>query len=381
MEKMRPAVDIAREHMACAKALRARFWPAILPRQRKRIGVFPYPLKNPFLPLLYSNMRAEVVALPSLRRGIRLANLGHVDALHIQFEDQFWRRARFEPKRTEGEASAEFIEMLDDYISSGGHLAWTLHDAESHYEDFHSKSIREIRSFLANSAHVVHTFSSAGAQYATNVMKITPERIVVIPHPSYIGAYGDAPVSEPPPDRRRFLSFGTIRPFKGIEQFLDALGHAKIDATFDKLVVAGEYLKGRSPDLEAHIPNNRTVDLRYGIVKDEDVSSIFADTDFAVLNYQRVLTSGFAALAMTMGKPIVGVDRGGLKEAVPPENHALLYDPSIPDGLATVIERACAMSPTEHLALQLACREFANQYHPFTQSRLLEQAFEDHGVL
>ncbi|MEY8096899.1 glycosyltransferase family 4 protein [Falsihalocynthiibacter sp. S25ZX9] len=381
MNDMRPAADIAREHLASAKALRSHFWPAVSKRHRKRLGVFPYPLKNPFLPLLYPSMSAEIVALPSLKRGIRLAKLGHIDALHIQFEDQFARRTRFEAKRSPEKAAQEFIELLGEYIARGGRLAWTLHDAESAYENNFSNHLHQIRSFLAENAHVVHVFNSAGAEHAVSVLKTPPERVVMIPHPSYFGAYGTAPAPAPPPTLRRFLSFGTIRPFKGVEQFLEVLGQADVDGSFGKLVVAGEYSEAKSPDLKALIPSNRHCELRYGMVNDQDVAALFAETDFTVVNYRRVLTSGIAALSMTMGKPIIGVDRGGLKEAVPTENHSLLYNPNDPNGLARVIERACAMSAADHIMLQNKCRDFAQGIHPLTQSRKLEEAFIAHGIL
>ena len=378
---MRTATEIAREHLMSAKTLRTHIWPAFKKRQRKRLGVFPYPLKNPFLPLLYSSMSAEIVALPSLKRGLRLANLGHIDALHIQFEDQFTRRTRFEWKKTPEKAAEDFIAMIDGYLARGGRLAWSLHDSESPYQSDFSPHLHDIRSFLATNAHVVQVFNTAGKEHAISVLKTPPERVVVIAHPSYFGAYGNAPASVPPPDLRRFLSFGGIRPFKGIEQFMDALGQADIGSTFNKLVIAGSFPDGKNRDLKAHIPSNRTVDLRYGMVKDQEVPTFFADTDFTVVNYRRVLTSGVAALSMTMGKPIIGVDRGGLKEAIPIENHSLLYDPNDPKGLIKVIERACEMSPADHMFLQQKCRDFAQDIHHLTQSRHLEEAFKTHGIL
>ncbi|SFB77661.1 glycosyltransferase family 4 protein [Tropicimonas isoalkanivorans] len=378
---MRSVNEISQEHTRNAKALRYRIWPRVIPRSRKVLGVFPYPLKNPFLPLLYSNFQAEVVALPSLRRGLRLARHGRIDALHIHFEDQVTRRTRFEPRQSLENAAREAVELLTEFISNGGRLVWTLHNAENHYETTFSDAMFELRRYLAQNADVVHVFNEAGARHARDTLDSPRNRIARIAHPSYFGSYGDIPSPTHPADQRRFLCFGTILPFKGIEEFLTTIGQADFDHHCGKIIIAGPHWGHRSPDLSQHVPDNRNVELRYGFVPDEEVSSLFAETDFAVLNYKRVLTSGFAALAMTMGKPIVGADRGGIKEAVPPENHHLLYAPDDPDGLARVIHRACTMPAEEHMALQKACRDFAYRIHPLTQSQRLENVLRDYGIL
>lgn len=123
------------------------------------------------------------------------------------------------------------------------------------------------------------------------------------------------------------------------------------------------------------------MELKYGFVADEEVAGLFNDTDFVVVNYQRVLTSGVVILAMTMGKPVIGTNAGGIAEAIPQENHSLLYDPADPKGLKRVIERACRMSSDEHLDLQRKCRAKAMETHPYLQAKRLEHALRSHGVL
>lgn len=376
----RTAADIAVLHLRRAKSLRFRYWPAIFSRPTKRLGVFPYPLKNPFLPLLYWDTPVDVFALPSLRRGARLALAGHLDALHIHFEDQMWRRTRFEPKLSAEDASGAAIEMLTKLKKKGKGLVWTLHNAENHYGDDYPEHVKSLRNFLAREADLLHVFNDAGVRHAVDVLGAPADSVVKVEHPSYFGCYGGLPKPMAPPKQRRFLCFGTILPSKGIESFLDCIGRADIDGLCGRITVAGPYWEGTSPDLESYVPLNREVELRYGYVEDHDVAPMFDATDFAVLNYSRVLTSGFACLAMTMGKPIIAPDRGGIREAVPPENLPLLFDPNDATGLKKAIEHACRMDGSEHLSLQHACLAFAERYHPSIQSRRLWGAMKDRGV-
>ncbi|WP_417241147.1 MULTISPECIES: glycosyltransferase [Pseudomonadota] len=375
------AKAIAEAHLSSAKKLRFKFWPEVAHTRTQRVGVFPYPLKNPFLPLMYAQTSFEVVALPSLWRGLRLARLNHLDALHIQFENQFHRHTRFEPNLSPKEASTKAIKELSSYKKTGKPLIWTLHDSADHYDAEFSEYRRQMRQFLAQNSDLIHVFSQAGAEHASSVLGADPSRIEVVKHPSYIGAYGSLSKLQRPPRQRRFLCFGTILPFKGIDEFLIKAGETNVDDRCGKITVSGAYWPDISPNLSEFIPSNRNIELNYGFVAEQDVPNLFANADFIVVNYKRALTSGVAALAMTFGKPVIGTNQGGIAEAIAPENRKLLYDIGTTDGLNQVISRACYMKDEEHLDLQQKCLDFAEQTHPCIQSRRLENALSKHCIL
>ena len=123
----------------------------------------------------------------------------------------------------------------------------------------------------------------------------------------------------------------------------------------------------------------RTIYLTF--VPDEEVGPLFAGTDFLVLAYERSFTSGAAALAMTMGVPVIASDIGNMREAIPPQNHALIYDPNQPGALREAIETACRMPAEQHLALQRACLDFAAARTPEKFARRLTEEIRARGLL
>ncbi|WP_157733656.1 glycosyltransferase [Antarctobacter heliothermus] len=372
---------IIKNHFKSSKALRFHYWPNFSSRKRSRLGVFPYPLKNPFIPLIFAKTETQILALPSIWRGIRLARLGHIDALHIQYENEIHRRTRFDPDLPPEDLVDRTIQELEDLKIKGVGLAWSIHDAESHYDESYPHHIEKLRKFLANTVDMIHVFNHAGRAFAENMLASDPDKIELVELPTCFGAYGRTPKPTPAPIKRRFLCFGTILPMKGIEGFLDCVGSADVSDKCGVITVAGPFWPGKSPDLTQHIPANRDVEMKLGFVGDSDIVDLFSNADYVVVNYRRVLTSGVVALAMTMGKPIIGTNLGGTAEAVPIENHQLLYDPENPSGLRHVIEKACEMSEGEHLALQHACQAHAARRHPNIQSKKLEAALRKHGVL
>jgi glycosyltransferase involved in cell wall biosynthesis len=194
----------------------------------------------------------------------------------------------------------------------GGRVIWTIHNLYGHESRNHEgeRRARRLLLRLVNQA-AVH---SEGARdlvskaYGAADMK----KISVIPHGNYIGSYPeDSARSKALADQfgvRKyacaFLFFGALRGYKGLDDLISAFG--ELDRTDVCLIVAG---KPDTPETETRLKEAAAKDARIilhiGFVPDADVAALFAISDAVVLPFHRILTSGSAVLAMSMGKALV----------------------------------------------------------------------------
>lgn len=145
------------------------------------------------------------------------------------------------------------------------------------------------------------------------------------------------------------LFFGTIRPYKGLEDLLAAFEQlvageptAPGESIDWRLTVVGETWEGWTLPAEriARSPHRERITFVNRYVADEEVDRWFRAADLVVLPYHRSSTSGPLLVAMSYGKPVVVTRVGGLPEAVADYSGAVVVDPRSPDRLADGIRKA-----------------------------------------
>jgi glycosyltransferase involved in cell wall biosynthesis len=133
--------------------------------------------------------------------------------------------------------------------------------------------------------------------------------------------------------RRTILFFGLIRPYKGLEDLLEAA--AMLPDGID-LLIAGECYSDRAaieerigrPDLSGRV---RWID---SFVPDDRVGTIFRAADAVVLPYRSATQSGVAQIALAFCKPLVLTRTGGLPELVEEGRTGFLAEPGDPADIA-----------------------------------------------
>jgi glycosyltransferase involved in cell wall biosynthesis len=127
----------------------------------------------------------------------------------------------------------------------------------------------------------------------------------VIPHPVFRSD------PERRDDGRTVLSFGVIRPYKGLYDAIDAVRRAG-DA---RLLVAGDPLEPIEPYREA--AQGLDVEWRLGYLSQSDVDRAHGDATVAVFPYRPELDQSGALLhALGAGVPAVAYDVGGIAEPI-----------------------------------------------------------------
>ena len=183
-------------------------------------------------------------------------------------------------------------------------------------------------------------------------------------HPRFVAAdLAEQPLPEEVAAERRrlgepellLLSYGAIRPYKGIDLALEALARVRRNV---RLVVAGKFWAGKGELIRQAARLGDRVELRDGYVSNEETALLFGASDAALLTYRSATQSGVVALAFAHERPVLVTDVGGLRAAVR-DGHDGLVVPSLrPARIAEAIERLAR----EHLRLRDGVREGQGRY-------------------
>ncbi len=210
-------------------------------------------------------------------------------------------------------------------------------------------------------ADAVISLTEYGAERLRAETNVDPARIHVIPHGAfdYLTRLPDERPLPPElegPERPVILSFGVIRPYKGIDVLLEAF--AEIDDA--ELWIVGRPLDMDVAELQRlakAAPGRVRFVTRY--VADAEVPAIMRAADIVVLPYRDVDQSGVLYTALAFGKPIVASAVGGFPETLQAHGAGRLVAPGDPDALAAVL-RELLRQPEQRERLAAAALAAAN---------------------
>jgi glycosyltransferase involved in cell wall biosynthesis len=177
----------------------------------------------------------------------------------------------------------------------------------------------------------------------------------VLPHGPYDGRVVPDPnvLAEARPGEREILWFGVIRPFKGVEDLVEAFS-SLTDEEFGRvrLTVVGETWEGWTQPVEAirRSPQSERITLVNRYVSDEELAGYLARAHVVALPYRRSSSSGPLAMAMAHGLPVVVTEVGGLVEAAGQYAGALFVPPGDVAALAAALRKVALEDPTHHEA-------------------------------
>ncbi|MFI1992223.1 glycosyltransferase [Actinoplanes sp. NPDC020271] len=146
---------------------------------------------------------------------------------------------------------------------------------------------------------------------------------------------------------RRLLYFGTIRPYKGLEDLIEAFETLGPE---HHLTVVGETWEGWTLPgrLIEESPARDRITFVNRYVPDAEVNEYFAAADAVVLPYRRSSASGPLHIAMSHGLPVVVTSVGGLVEAAGPYAGTVFVPPADPAALAAGITGAAGLIGRRH---------------------------------
>lgn len=184
--------------------------------------------------------------------------------------------------------------------------------------------------------HNQHDLDELRAVYGTAVDRLAVE---IAPHGPYDhlpSSTSTAPVDGP----TRLLFFGLIRPYKGVEDLVEAFNALTPEQAENfTLTVVGETWENwtRPAELIAASPHADRITFVNRYVSDVEAGRFFDEADVLVLPYRRGSASGPLQIAMSVGISVVLYEVGGLVEAVRDYEGAVLVPGDDVDALRSAL--------------------------------------------
>lgn len=160
------------------------------------------------------------------------------------------------------------------------------------------------------------------------------------------------------------LFFGNIRPYKGLDLLIEAMGRIKDRHPSSRLIIAGRSQEPW-PNYERLIADaglSARVILWQEYIGDESIADLFECASIVALPYRAIDQSAVALTALGLGKAIVATKVGGFVEVVREGVNGLMTPPGDVAAFAAALDRLLS-SPVQAEAMGRASLEMAQQEH------------------
>lgn len=133
-------------------------------------------------------------------------------------------------------------------------------------------------------------------------------------------------------ERFRFLFFGTVLPYKGLEVLLEAAKLLAQRRQDFEVQVSGRWSDYQEQANEEAYAGTLKVDNR--LIANEEIPALFTDSDCLVLPYRDVTQSGPLLIGMKYNLPALTSELDGFKEFVRPGKTGWMFESENPSALA-----------------------------------------------
>jgi len=240
----------------------------------------------------------------------------------------------------------------------GMHLVWTAHNVLPH-EPVFADDVSARRALVKASDLVLAHSQSALAELAA--LGALAHKTAVIQIGPYAPILSAASLGVPGAgsELRRFLFFGRVQEYKGVDDLLAAFASMP-ESVAAHLTVTGQC---NDPRLRSSLyalarRAGARVVLRLEHVPEEEMAKLLAAADVVVLPFRRVTTSASAIHALSYGRPLIVPDLPGLADL--PDQAVFRYGGEVPQLIAVLIRAARADSETL-AAMSAAARDYASR--------------------
>jgi beta-1,4-mannosyltransferase len=192
----------------------------------------------------------------------------------------------------------------------GRPIVWTVHNVGAHESNYPLLEKILWAVFLPQVAWAIHLCPASTE--AIHRLTSTPPKVSIIPHPHYRSVYETCLGSEATRGSRGdafvFSSFGLIRLYKGFENLSQVFHSWNFQAA--SLKIAGAPMFKESAQVVNEMLRLSEGDARISFylraLSRAELRDFVCSSDLVVLPYHKLMNSGVAALALSLGRPILG---------------------------------------------------------------------------
>jgi D-inositol-3-phosphate glycosyltransferase len=228
---------------------------------------------------------------------------------------------------------------------TGCHVVYTAHNPFPH-----EPKVGDIRKYSRIYQRVDHIIALTNftRNEITAHCRISAEKISVLPHGDYealFSRYGlnddlAKKVRQKAGNRQIIAFLGHIRPYKGLEVFVDAFGLIKQQMPDSFFLVAGSVLVGNKQDWEEKLAESCNADdlwIDTRFVPVEDIKAYLSVIDVLVQPYISASQSGNTVMAYATGIPVISTNVGGLAEMTEDGKTGYVIAPGAPEAIADAV--------------------------------------------
>lgn len=310
------------------------------------------PDRNPYQDLLCRGL-AEHGVVARVHRGglvdlLRRETRRQADILHLHWLHKFFAG---QPLLRGTARSVLLVLVIALWRLQGKRIVWTVHNI-SHHEGARPWLDRSLSTVVAWLAHRVVSHSGAGQVAITRRFRIPRAKVVVAHHGNYLACVPPTPVGDG--SQVRFLFFGQVRPYKGVEDLLEAFSQLSGNV---ELRIVGNV---RTEDLQRRLEHAEAADSRLSLVAEFVPDEVLHDNlrwcSVVVLPFARSFSSGSLLYALSSGRPVVLPNNQFLREYISDE--ATITYGSDEDELLSALQTAMSadLPAMGQAALELAQR-------------------------
>ena len=244
-----------------------------------------------------------------------------------------------------GWLDSRFLKLLQCF---GCRVVFTAHNPMPR-ERRQRKDIQRLSRIYRSVDHIIVLTHHAGKELQIN-FDVPSAKITVIPHGDYNSLFSQYSLNEALAQAvrkkaagRRIITFlGIIRPYKGLDYFIEAFPLIKKRLPDSFFLIAGSVLIGPKKDLKKKLAHSCSAedlwaDIRF--IPVEDMKAYLSVTDVLVQPYVNASQSGNTVMAYAAGIPVISTDVGGLAEMTEDGKTGYIIPPKDPPALAEALAK------------------------------------------
>lgn len=274
-----------------------------------------------------------------------------------------------------------FLAEVHRFREAGGRLVWTVHNVVNHDAAFLEEELR-LQQAIADAADLIHVMSEDTPELVRDVLSLPADKIVCVPHPSYLGSYEDYLPRDHArimlgiePDEMVYAVVGAIKAYKGIERLVEAFNLLleRSERPRRLIIAGGADTDGQTRRLVSQLRMHPYVLVQDRRVPGEQVQRLLRAADVMVLPHERALNSGGALLGPSFDLPLVA-GRVGVLPGLLSEEFTEFFDGGSAQDVADALERAERLTSPQ---ARDAARAFAERHHARVVSPQLAVALRE----